>query len=209
MSTKETFVLALAIVIGGVIAGIVAESRKPERPVASGRISQLEPTPAPLVSEPTPPPQIPAAESPPPVQTAKHGAPPLGIARAKQRSAANPSTSTSQAGQPARAKEPIQDPDARVALSFVGADPDAEQYWVAAINNPKLGPNERKDLIEDLNEDGLSDPKHPGPEDLPLIVNRLQLIEELAPYAMDQVNADAFAEAYKDLANMLDGRPVQ
>ena len=62
--------------------------------------------------------------------------------------------------------------------------------------------NERKDLIEDLNEDGLSDPRRPGPEDLPLILSRMMLIEEAAPYAMDQVNADAFQEAYKDLMNM-------
>ena len=106
-------------------------------------------------------------------------------------------------------KEEIHDPDARVALSFVGMDPDAEAYWVGAINNPNLSADERQNLIEDLNEDGLSDPKHPGPEDLPLILNRIQLIEQLAPYAMDQVNADAFAEAYKDLVNMLNGQPVR
>jgi hypothetical protein len=35
-----------------------------------------------------------------------------------------------------------------------------------------------------------------------LIVSRLQIIEEVASDAMDKVNADAFAEAYKDLANM-------
>ena len=68
---------------------------------------------------------------------------------------------------------------------------------------------ERKDLIEDLNEDGISDPKHPSQDDLPLIVSRLELIDELAPYALDKVNADAFAEARKDLVNMLDGKPVQ
>jgi hypothetical protein len=112
-------------------------------------------------------------------------------------------------GKLANAKAPIQDPNARVALSFVGADPDAEAYWASAINDPGLPAEERKDLIEDLNEDGLSDPKHPGPEDMPLIVNRLRLIDELAPYAMDQVNADAFQEAQKDLLALLDGRPVQ
>jgi hypothetical protein len=95
-----------------------------------------------------------------------------------------------------------------VALSFVGADPEAEAYWVAAINDPSLSADERQNLIEDLNEDGLSDPKHPGPEDLPLIVSRLQLIEELAPNAMDQVNLDAFQEAHKDLVAMLNGEPV-
>jgi hypothetical protein len=112
-------------------------------------------------------------------------------------------------GKPARVKPPIQDPDARAALSLVGADPLAEQYWAAAINDPNLPANERKDLIEDLNEDGLSDPKHPGPQDLPLIANRLRLIEELAPSAMDAVNADAFAEAYKDLQNLAAGGTAQ
>jgi hypothetical protein len=34
------------------------------------------------------------------------------------------------------------------------------------------------------------------------VLSRLALIEELAPDAMDQVNADAFAEAYKDLVNI-------
>ena len=53
-----------------------------------------------------------------------------------------------------------------------------------------------------LNEDGLSDPKHPGPEDLPLIMNRLVLIEKVAPTAPDQINADALEEAYKDLQQL-------
>ncbi|MEI8291003.1 MAG: hypothetical protein WCH99_16175 [Verrucomicrobiota bacterium] len=88
-------------------------------------------------------------------------------------------------------------------------DPAAEQYWMVAINNPDLPANERKDLIEDLNEDGLSDPKHPDAQDLPLILNRIQLIEQLAPAAMDQVNADAFQEAYKDLVYLASGGTAQ
>ncbi len=98
-------------------------------------------------------------------------------------------------------KDPV-DKLARVALSFVGTDSDAEEYWISAINDPTLSANERKDLIEDLNEEGLPDPKHPTVDDLPLIVSRLLIIEELAPHAMDQANADAFQEAYKDLVNM-------
>ncbi len=101
----------------------------------------------------------------------------------------------------------VQDPEARAALSLVGRDPNAEAYWASAINNPNLPSEERKDLIEDLNEDGLSDPKHPGPQDMPIIMNRLQIIEQLAPNSMDQADAGAFAEAYKDLANMLNGQP--
>jgi hypothetical protein len=102
----------------------------------------------------------------------------------------------------ATAKEPLQDPLAREALAFVGTDPIAEEYWFTAINDPRLPANERQNLIEDLNEDGLSDPKHPGPEDLPLLLNRLVLIENVAPTAPDQVNADALQEAYKDLQQL-------
>ncbi len=97
---------------------------------------------------------------------------------------------------------PAQDPAAREALSWVGVDPDAEDYWVDAINDPSLPADERQNLIEDLNEDGLSDPKHPGPEDLPVIMNRIWLINQLRPFAMDQVNFDAFNEAEKDLWNL-------
>jgi hypothetical protein len=100
----------------------------------------------------------------------------------------------------------VEDPTARLALYFVGADPDATAYWMSAINDPGLPAEERKDLIEDLNEDGLSDPRHPALADLPLIESRIEIIEAAAPYSMDQVNADAFAEAYKDLVGLLNGR---
>lgn len=99
-------------------------------------------------------------------------------------------------------KAPLQDPLAREALAFVGADPIAEEYWFTAVNDPNLPAQERQDLIEDLNEDGLSDPKRPGPEELPLILNRLVLIERITPTAPDQVNADALQEAYKDLQQL-------
>jgi hypothetical protein len=91
---------------------------------------------------------------------------------------------------------------ARRALAFVGADPAAEEVWVDAINDPARSAHERSDLIEDLNEDGFADPHNPTIEELPLIENRLALIESLADDAMDETNAAAFAEAYKDLVNM-------
>jgi len=55
-----------------------------------------------------------------------------------------------------------------------------------------------------MNENGFSDGngRRPTVEDLPLIESRILLIEEYAESAMDEVNAAAFAEAYKDLANM-------
>jgi len=86
------------------------------------------------------------------------------------------------------AKDPVTDPVARIALSLVGVDPEAELYWVAAINDPSLPDGERQDLIEDLNEEGLPDPKHPTIDDLPLILSRLDRIERLMPWAMDKVN---------------------
>ena len=47
------------------------------------------------------------------------------------------------------------------------------------------------------NRETVADPRNPSPADLPLVLSRLELIETVAPDAMDKVNADAFAEAYK------------
>ena len=92
---------------------------------------------------------------------------------------------------------------ARAALTMVGRDADAEDAWVEAINDPAHSPEDRSDLIEDLNEQGFPDPKNITFNDLPLILSRLALIEEVGPDAMDEVNEAAFAEAYKDLTNMV------
>jgi hypothetical protein len=94
-------------------------------------------------------------------------------------------------------------PIARAALGLVGVDPEAEEVWYWAINDPTLSADDRKNLIEDLNEDGFPDPKHITIDDLPLILSRIELIEEIGPDAMDDTNAEAFAEAYKDLVNLL------
>ena len=97
---------------------------------------------------------------------------------------------------------PLQDPVARDALSLVGIDSKADEYWVKAINNPALPAKERRELIEDLNQDGFADRKNLTAQDLPLILNRLALIEKLD--AMDDVNAAAIQEAHKDLVKMRD-----
>jgi len=199
MNTKTTIGLAAIAAIGIVIAAIVIGNRKTETTVASNQAASRPPAPAPIIFETTPPPEAQVTDVMlPGMQATNKDIHPV----AKQNKSAN------QNGQPKKAKPPIQDPDARDALSLVGADPVAEAYWVAAINNPNLPADERKNLIEDLNEDGLSDPHHPGPQDMPLILSRIQLIEELAPNSMDQVNTDAFAEAYKDLVNLASGQPV-
>jgi hypothetical protein len=104
-------------------------------------------------------------------------------------------------------KEPL----ARLALNYVGADAQANEFYQRTINDPLLNKSHRKNLIEDLNQDGFADKKNLTASDLPLIENRIALIEHLAPNAMDDVNAAAFQEAYKDLINMrakITGQPV-
>jgi len=157
----------------------------------------LTPEPAPAGPEPVQitPQSAPSKEAPKPLKAG-------GQAGTKPSPAVQPAASTPPSPGGGGAKDPIQDPVARVALSFVGSDSEAEAYWYAAINDPSLPAHERSDLIEDLNEDGFPDPENPTLNDLPLIVSRLQIIEEVALEAMDKVNADAFAEAYKDLFNM-------
>lgn len=99
---------------------------------------------------------------------------------------------------PTQQKEPL----ARLALAFVGRNPDAEQLYQRAIDDPKLSPGARKNLIEDLNQDGFANLKQLSAADLPLIEKRLALIDRLAPRATDPVNVAAFAEARKDLVQM-------
>jgi hypothetical protein len=94
-------------------------------------------------------------------------------------------------------KEPL----ARLALSYVGVDSQANQFYEKTINDLTLTKSHRSNLIEDLNEDGLNF-RNLTARDLPIIENRISLIEQLAPHAADPVNAAAFKEAYKDLVNM-------
>ncbi len=195
---KTQTVVALAVVLGcgalalGVISRLTPRSpASPAPPAASGeRARNLAPPTAPA---PAPRTMIRGSESAP--MLAGGQAKPEGPQFKAPIPPARPSPAS-------RAPEPVQDPLARAALSLVGADSDAETYWDMAINDPSLSAHERQDLIEDLNEDGFPDPEHPTVDDLPLIVSRIFLIEELAPDAMDKVNWDAFLEAHKDLVNM-------
>lgn len=98
----------------------------------------------------------------------------------------------------AQRKEPL----ARVALNYVGADAQANEFYVKAINDAKLSNEQRKNLIEDLNQDGFANRKNLSANDLPLINNRMALIEQLVPSTTDPVNLAAMKEAYKDLVKM-------
>jgi hypothetical protein len=204
---KTVILAALAFAIACVVAGVIIVSRPAPRdtplPAQAPTLGVEHARPAdtsqlaasPEETAPATASAIGPAAPSPATQSPPTAAPTKAAAKAPATAAA-----ASQGGRPG--KEPLQDPLAREALAFVGADPFAEEYWFAAINDPSLPAQERQDLIEDLNEDGLSDPKHPGLQDLPLIMNRLVLIEKVAPTAPDQVNADALEEAYKDLQQL-------
>jgi hypothetical protein len=216
MKTRTSMTVSLAVVVAAIAMVLITHHRPAEmhapKTLATMSLPAVRPatkspdiapsTAQPLVEVDTP--SAPAT-TPSPVEAKASPVPAPKPAKTPARNNApnqNP-------GNPGKQKPPVQDPDARAALSFVGVDPEAEAYWESAINDPNLPAEERKDLIEDLNEDGLSDPHDPGPEDMPVIANRIALIEELAPYAMDKVNADAFAEAYKDLVGLLNGQEPQ
>lgn len=195
MNMKKILVPGLAVALLAAVAGVIIADHKVAPAIASAPVARLATVPA--ISEPPTPAVIPAVEIKPQVQPAP----------VKMQPVIKTQNVAAQAAPSANANGP-QDPAARVALGLVGADPAAEQYWTDAIFDPSLSDHEREDLMEDLNEDGLSDPKHPGPEDLSLILNRIQLIEDLAPYA-DDFMLEHLGEAHKDLVNMLKGVPVQ
>jgi len=215
-NTIPKWLVAAVLGMGGAIAAIVVVSYRqpPQAQTPADEPHQVSPAPAqtraprplqppgravaPRTGQPNAPAEAAAPSDGPRTPAGRSGGP--APARSAQVSAVPAARATG--GNRGGGKAPIQDPAARAALAFVGADPEAEEVWFDAINDPLLPAEERKDLIEDLNEDGFPDPGNLRLEDLPLIESRIQLIEQLAPDAVDEVNADAFAEAYKDLVNM-------
>jgi hypothetical protein len=98
-------------------------------------------------------------------------------------------------------------------MAFVGIDEDAEAVWIEAVFDTGIAEKEREDLMEDLNEEGLSDPKRPSPQDYALITNRIALIDRLTPDA-DKFVLRHLQEARKDLVNLAaiiqgQGQPVR
>ena len=205
---KAKVIIATVIAAGGAIAvASVARHRTPARP----EVAAVQPE-APVVLEaPAVLPETAVTPAPPA---------PTSIIPPLDMPAVNPVPATSMPArviaplpkpQPANSKPPAANappphpavPFGRAALSLVGMDGEAELVWGLTINDPSVPAEARKDLIEDLNEDGFPDPKHLTADDVPLIVNRMALIEQMAPNSMDETNAAAFMEAYKDLLNML------
>jgi hypothetical protein len=100
-------------------------------------------------------------------------------------------------------KEPL----ARVALTYVGADPQAIALFHTALLDPSLLPDQKRNLVEDLNQDGISNRKAPTPEDLQIMTKRYELTQAYLQQEYVQNDATlnaAFREADKDLRKMLE-----
>ncbi len=204
IKTKTILASILAVAIGLAITGRLMF--KPPAIQETARANHPEPVAAP---EPA---VVPPTASPDPAPTEPAGKPPESAPpRAQPDAAPKVAGPPSQGGK--KTKDPLRDPLARAAMSLVGVDPDAGAYWLGAIYDPSLPDQEREDLIEDLNEEGLSDPKHPSPEELPLILNRIEIIGEVA-FTADDFMLPHLMEVYKDLVNLAKitqglGRPVR
>lgn len=95
----------------------------------------------------------------------------------------------------------------RLALSYVGGNDQALELFHKAALDPLLKPDQRRNLIEDLNQDGLSNRRNPNPEDLKLIANRFALTQSYLQQEYvknDRTLLAAFQEANKDLGRMLE-----
>jgi len=208
-ATKTLLLIALAIAIAGAVIGVVIVKRQSSQAAAT-REAQRKVEPDQAGNQTSSVAQTPATSESLSLQdTAALSANTVAAPAEKtgiQIKSNAPQSASSAPGQ--KPKKEVRDPDARVALRFVGVDPDAEQYWAEAIFDPSLPDHEREDLMEDLNEEGLSDPRHPSPADLQLIANRIVAIEKVAPHA-DQFMLPHLAEAYKDLWNLLYGLEPQ
>lgn len=209
----KTLIAGSVIVLGGVVGILILRHAAPPRLATPARPSDERPVTGP----PAVPPETDSSphgnsrssqeEWPPRIVPPKVMNPidPSRLVLPARPAAQIPTPTSSNDPVPATDPEPVVPlPIARSALGWVGADPSAELIWAQAINDPNTPADARKDLIEDLNQEGFPDPKNLTEDDVPLILSRLDLIEQLGPDSMDEVNAAAFDEAYKDLLKMLE-----
>jgi hypothetical protein len=112
-----------------------------------------------------------------------------------------------QAYQDPRLKEQERDSLARIGLAYVGADRQAEQFFHASIFDPALPLDRRRELIHDLDQDGLINDKIPTPADVPIIARRYELTQTYLQQdyvQQDPAISTAFLKAAKDLKKLLE-----
>jgi hypothetical protein len=209
---KPVLLVLLIVAIAGAVARmVIIRQRNHELAVAERAASQKAARAAELERLSRPPSQPQRAPEPAAVPQPSADKPPAADPAITNRPVAPPPAQAAAPPiPPAGGREARQDPLARVALSLVGVDPYAEAYWLEAIHDPSLSDQEREDLMEDLNEEGLSNPRQPAPEDFPLIRIRLTLLEELIPSVSDNpFMLEHLGEAYNDLRRLYAGETAR
>ena len=96
----------------------------------------------------------------------------------------------------------IKEPLARVALFYTGQNQQATEMFNTIINDNGLPVDLRREMAEDLNQDGFVNEKHPTPEDIKLVGSRLKLIDKYLGTVADPKIHAGFMEAQKDLLDM-------
>jgi hypothetical protein len=95
---------------------------------------------------------------------------------------------------------------ARVALAYVGANDQAGELFHAAVLDQTLKPDQTRNLVEDLNQDGLANRRTPTTEDLKIIARRFEITQAYLQQDFvinNKTLSAAFREADKDLRNLL------
>src|SRR5262245_60022713 len=145
---QRDIVIGAGLVIAGIATAAVLLVRDARR--VATPISLPEPAPAVVTAPPPKPaPQIAPATAPMVVVAPQPRPLPPASAPTVQKWTGAPQ---GRRGPNAAPAAPVTEPAARDALGRVGFDPAADDVYIAAINDPNLAPNQRKNLIEDLNE---------------------------------------------------------
>ena len=82
-------------------------------------------------------------------------------------------------------------------------DRQVDALYKIAIKDTNLTADSRRELIEDLNQDGFDNLKNLSERDQQLVQNRLALIDQSRNAADPKIISDAFNEAEKYLKAML------
>jgi hypothetical protein len=148
-------------------AAIVHHNRTPLRTKTSSHRTELQMAralaqPQPLEQESPAPVRSKRRPKPVEPQTASNQTEPA----ATEADAVTPSATQTPQGTPAT-EETLQDAMAQAALAYVGSDPNAETDWYEAINDPSLSTQVSQDMMEDSNEDSLSNSQAPTTDNLP------------------------------------------
>src|SRR5262249_55187150 len=122
-----TVAAVLCVVVGGLTARKTSRRRQAPAAVGIARQPDLEPvsSQSTLVLVPTATERGPTQAAPPPPPTSSQ----VGSVEKPRTEVPTKKSAAKGAKSPKTPKEPVKDPLARVALSLVGTDPEAEEYW--------------------------------------------------------------------------------